>query len=170
MPLVYTPTVGEACQKFDHSLADLRGASIYPSRPGVVWPSFLGYWPVEGCAIHRCHRRGADSGVGGLGIGGMGIPIGKLSLYTALRRRAAATDCCRSHSTSARTTRRCSTIRSTSAPLRPAFAVPEYDAFIDEFVTAVQKLYPNMLPAVGGFRQLQRRSHSGPLPREDLHL
>lgn len=83
LPIIYTPTVGEACQRFSHLYRHPRGL-------------FLGY-PDRGRLREALrNRRNADIdvvvvtdgqrilGLGDQGIGGMGIPIGKLSLYTAV--------------------------------------------------------------------------------------
>ncbi|MGD0256845.1 MAG: NAD-dependent malic enzyme [Thermoplasmata archaeon] len=83
MPVVYTPVVGQGCQEFSHIYRRPRGLFIpYPLRESI--PALLEHRPnreVDAIVVTDGER---ILGIGDQGVGGLGIPIGKLSLYTLI--------------------------------------------------------------------------------------
>ncbi|WP_136068982.1 NAD-dependent malic enzyme [Modicisalibacter radicis] len=151
MPIIYTPTVGEACEEFSNIYRNHRGIFVaYPDREHM--DDILRSATKDKVKVIVVTDGERILGLGDQGIGGMGIPIGKLSLYTAC------------------------------GGVSPAYTLPimldvgtnnqqllddpmymgwrhkrisdeEYDEFIDMFMQAVKRRWPNVLLQFEDFAQ-----------------
>jgi malate dehydrogenase (oxaloacetate-decarboxylating)(NADP+) len=144
MPVVYTPTVGQACQQFGHIFQRPQGIFLSANDKGRM-ARILRHWPYREEVAAICVTDGERIlGLGDQGANGMGIPVGKLCLYTA-----------------------CAGVRPiTTLPLmldvgtnnealledplyigikQRRIRGAEYDALVDEMVRAVQEVFPHAL-------------------------
>jgi malate dehydrogenase (oxaloacetate-decarboxylating)(NADP+) len=143
LPLIYTPTVGEACREFSHIAREPKGFFITPRDRGRI-ARMLGNWRETDIRVVVVTDGARILGLGDLGANGMGISIGKLALYSACAGipPAACLPVVLDVGTSNQDL--------LDDPLylgypRKRVAGRAYLAIVDEFVSAVQARYPAAL-------------------------
>lgn len=151
MPIIYTPTVGEACQSFSKIYRRRRGLFIsYPDIDRI--DDMLQNAIKQNVKVIVVTDGERILGLGDQGIGGMGIPVGKLALYTACGGISPA------YTLPVVLDVGCNNKEITDDPMymgwhHPRISGDEYYEFVDKFIQAVKRRWPNVLLQFEDFAQ-----------------